>query len=750
MPDRRSTAVAWGTLIFGVALVPRLCNVRGTYRSGEVFFGGFDPWYHMRRIDQVLATGALPAHDAYLNFPTGAPVDWPPGFDLLMAALVRLLSPLLPASVTPGAICAAAVPVIGALTAVATFALAVHLGGRRAGIAAGLIVAAAAANIDYSTVGRVDHNALEPLLLVAVLASAAWAWGAPDRALRQIVLGATLAVVPGFWPGAIVFSLPIAAAGAYAVVGGAGLRPLAIAFGTAAVLGAALALTTPWGRDGRAVYYALSWFQPATFVVCALGIAAAAWLTPWLRAGPPGRWWGGAVAAGAVVAIGLAGTPAGPALGRGFDYLLGFEAQISVVAESRSPLRSGVPFFLRWCTPLVLLAPPALVWSLRREGLRGLPARVAVAFALAEVGLLGLLQVRFVPIAVVPLAVVTGVALDAALGRLHRRPDRAGRMGGGALAGAVLASLLWSMAPFLSWTPDVSPHVIRSMDSLLWLRNVAPPTAGFDEGTPQPEYGVLSSWTLGHHVTYVGRKPNVANPLGQTEPNLAGLRRAAAIQLADDPAEATSRVDASGIRFLLLTPLHDDLESLCRNDGRASTDYLRAPPGGGRQLTPAYFRTFHSRLYLDDGGPVSIEGAPVEPLEGYRLVHESTARAAFLGRPVPHAKIFERVRGAVLQGRCTPGSEVRVSLRVETPGREFPWHRTTIAGPDGAFAVRVPYATDGAGTVAAAGPWTVECDGAESAVGVPEAAVIEGLAVPVPRRSAPPEPPGDAAAPTRD
>jgi asparagine N-glycosylation enzyme membrane subunit Stt3 len=81
----------WGLLgrallIYAVALALRLRNVRGVFLGDRVLFGYDDPYYHLRRIILTLQHfPRVPAFDSYTNFPDGAVITWPPGFDLLVS-----------------------------------------------------------------------------------------------------------------------------------------------------------------------------------------------------------------------------------------------------------------------------------------------------------------------------------------------------------------------------------------------------------------------------------------------------------------------------------------------------------------------------------------------------------------------------------------------------------------------------------------------------------------------------------------
>jgi hypothetical protein len=145
-----------------------------------------------------------------------------------------------------------------------------------------------------------------------------------------------------------------------------------------------------------------------------------------------------------------------------------------------------------------------------------------------------------------------------------------------------------------------------------------------------------------------------------------------------------------------------------------------------------------ARLQRHDGA------GPGRRLRHFRLVTEGPAGGRPLGdlfgfpRPadvVPY-KLFEIVPGAVLEVRGAPGAPVLASVEVRTPtGRRFEYEAQASVADDGVARLRVPYATAASATpTRALGPWRVAVDGAEFAVDVSEADVLEGRSVPVSAR----------------
>lgn len=708
-PPLRCGRIALAGAVVGLAAIAtRLHNLAGIYLDRMTILFGTDSYYHLRRVELALHNGLpVPQFDTYVNFPMGATIDWPPGFDVLMAGSYLAIAPFLPDDVSLAAVLAAVIPVLGALAAVGVLALATRLYGLRAGLWAGLALALMAGPIDYSTVGRVDHHAVEPLCLLVLLGAYEWSARARGGLFRPFAVGAAMGLVPAFWPGAVAFSVPLLLA--WLLDGRKDPRAWrdgGVAFLAAAAFAAVLAVTTPWGREGSLAYYSLSLFQPLLFV----SFAAVLTLVRVL----PARWAvAGAVALGLAV---LALEPSRAALLRGLAYLFTTESQISTVFESRPLFEMDLCYALVWLSPWILALPVVVVFAFW-TGDR--PGRRVVALALVLMGVLGFLQLRFAPLLAVPFCIALGGALDRAVVRLG-----SGLWISAAATLLLLASMWPSAAPSLAFRPVVLPHLARSLDGLLWLRDVPRPTSHYLEPWERPEYGVLSSWIWGHWITAIAHKPNVANPLGQSDANLEGVRNSARVLLATSEEEGAAVAEALGVRFLFLTPLSRGLEGMVLQLGRDFGDYATRNADGTYTIEQGYLDSLHSRLYLPlDEAPASAR---------FRLVYEGRAKHAFLDRDRPYVKIFQLVPGATLAGRCTAG-EVHLELVVHTnTGRDLPFRRGIEPDPDGAFELATPYATEPipSGT-SGRGPVKVACGERVVEVAVPHAAVETGARIPV-------------------
>jgi asparagine N-glycosylation enzyme membrane subunit Stt3 len=712
---RRWPDIVLGAAVFVAAFFPRASTWSGTFRGPLVLLEEVDPYYHLRRIELALANNfSIPGADTYVNHPFGARIDWAPGFDLLFALVYHLLSKMTAAPLTPAAVGAVGVAVLGSVAAAAA-ALLARRWGLWAAVAAGLAVAWSPAAVAYSRVGRLDHHAIEPFWLVALCAAYAWSRARPSHG-RAAALGGVLVLGTFFWPGmafyaaalALAFALENwfmdAPAGAFmdAPAGAFAARDAAIAYVVATALATLLALASPWSGD--VVYYALSWFQPLLFAGIAAGFAVVAWLEQ--RGVEKRRAWalGGAVPLTLGAAALVLGTGS---LGRGLAFLFRSDVVATSLLESRSLVELGPGYALRWLTPVGVLLPAlwvaAAVLSVRR---RTPDPLLAAALALGALAVpLTVLQMRFGP----HCAVVSGLLAGWLITRAYRGVVKA------ALVAAVAATLAWGVRPATLPDSAVHPYLLGGFDALVWLRQSAPATSHFRRPLEPAEYGVAAEWVWGHWITQIGQKPNIANPLGQTPASMQGVREVARLFLAESEAEALAMIERLDIRYLLLSAIPVTLPEMAVHAGRDPARYVVTGADGTRSFRPPFFDTFHSRLYLGGGAD---EAAPVSRV---RLVFESRVRIEFMGTR-PAVRIFEVVRGARLHGTCRSDA---VEVNAQLAASDVVYTVRNTPAEDGAFAVRMPYASE-ATEASIPARIRVRCEDDEVDVVVSERDVLDG------------------------
>lgn len=169
-----------------------------------------------------------------------------------------------------------------------------------------------------------------------------------------------------------------------------------------------------------------------------------------------------------------------------------------------------------------------MAWRSRHT--RGDASLAFVAFYAMGLLAVTLLQRRFFNSSAVPLALLLAWSLVETWRSLGgEQPSRARRAA--ALAAVALAGawLVWPLAdayrgPVANVKHALAGEPVRLPPGLVrqrafrraaaWLRANSPPTSGWLAPGAQPEYGVMASWTHGHLIEFVARRPSIANNFG--------------------------------------------------------------------------------------------------------------------------------------------------------------------------------------------------------------------------------------------
>jgi dolichyl-diphosphooligosaccharide--protein glycosyltransferase len=729
----RAAIAAGLALVCALALALRALGFEAVFPgNGEVLFAVGDGHYHARlAYFSFVHFPAFLTFDPYLNYPEGAAVPVPPLPDLLVAGVARLAGE---GVAVLEHVLAWAAPVYGALTPLAVFCAARTLAPAPVALGAAAIAAALPAAVFVGRVGDADHHALVSLLGALWLALVLAAVGARGRRLGWLAAGIALVRLALLlsWSGCLLY---VAVADGSLLLAAllARRRDLLAAQAASAwasgllVLPVVRALPEPPGGP----WSSLSLSQLQVWAVLAVGVVAAALSV--LEARRPARGALASLARGAGVGLAVAGASwlLFPGLREGLLPGLGFVATAERTGMGTAELQPLAFFGARpgrdpathhWglFAYAIPLAPLAALAASRDARTRA-PAGV-LALWTAALGALALWQVRwgndFAPAASIAFAL-----LLARLAELARRAGAPRRLPAVAVLGlGILAFLpplraLYAPRARASWSilrdgrPLGDPALATPSGSLVrflqGVRRATPETSGWLDAPGFPEYGVLNAPSIGHAVHYVARRASASDGLLETlDPeNFAAGKRFFEVR-----SEAAALAIANRLRARYAITMHYPGKSprsvsarLHRGDG----------VGEGRRLR-------HFRLVTE--GPAG--GRPLGDLFGFPRRPEV----------VPY-KLFEIVPGALLEVPGAPGAEVEATVEVGTPaGRRFPYAARGTVADDGFVRLRVPYATASSTPARALGPWRVRVDGAELAVEVSEADVLEGRTVRVPAR----------------
>jgi len=153
-------------IIFGIALALRVClPYENVFMGDGVRFGGNDPWYHMRLVENLVQH--FPhriAFDPFTLYPYGQNVPFAPFFDLLLGFLIWVIGLGSPTPHTIETVGAYFPAILGALVTVPVYFIGRELFNRNVGLlSAGLIAILPGQFLVRSLLGFTDHHIAEVL-----------------------------------------------------------------------------------------------------------------------------------------------------------------------------------------------------------------------------------------------------------------------------------------------------------------------------------------------------------------------------------------------------------------------------------------------------------------------------------------------------------------------------------------------------------------------------------------------------------
>jgi len=657
-----------------------------------------DPYYHLRRIQHAVRHfPAIIDFDPSVNFPEGARIYWPHGFDLFLASAAHVLAgPAAPAQVER--LCALAIPLLGAMAIIAVWAFGrASIERPGAGVTA-LGMAVLPYPVAYGLLGYVDHHVMEPLFLCA--AGALLLVALAERSWKAAVLGAAAGAVAAFscWfvtDGPAIVALLCAPAvfeGMRGRLPGARVAGAAAVSATALVI-AALSRETSWGRSGEFTYLALSPLQAhLAWAGAGLALGAIAAANGTWRMLPRSL----AAALGFLIALAALATGGAKLLNPlrdAYTFLSRSEGFASTVGESMPLWNKPLPYLALRLSPLGLVTPFVLAWAAIRE--RRKIAGTAALLVLGAFGM-GLVQMRFMVMGSIGIAWAAGW-LTALAWRSASRAVRpfVWRTATLAVMGGCLAlPHVWRPIRVAKMAPDADQFALAGA-----LRQRAPDPRA-DPGVVPP-WGVIAPWELGHLLLYRASVPVVACPFGQAPWHERGLRRASLFDLASSDEAAASMARRLRVRYIVTTDPFSTVVGDARIAGVPAHRYVVRHAGSveGTDATASFRQTAGFRLHLLDGSAAGSRWSGVPGMPSFRLVWESEGlieRNIMLDAPAggmrPSAyKIFEVVKGARVEGRCEPGKPVEIRVGARTNVRAFEWRDETRCSATGRYALRTPH-----------------------------------------------------------
>ncbi|MCK5653833.1 MAG: oligosaccharyl transferase, archaeosortase A system-associated, partial [Dehalococcoidia bacterium] len=153
-------------IIFGIALALRVClPYEDVFTGDSVRFGGNDPWYHMRLVENLVQHFPhLIAFDPFTLYPYGQAVPFAPFFDLLLGFFIWVIALGSPTQHTIETVGAYFPAILGALVTIPVYFIGRELFNRTVGLlSAGLIAILPGQFLLRSLLGFADHHIAEVL-----------------------------------------------------------------------------------------------------------------------------------------------------------------------------------------------------------------------------------------------------------------------------------------------------------------------------------------------------------------------------------------------------------------------------------------------------------------------------------------------------------------------------------------------------------------------------------------------------------
>lgn len=233
---------------------------------------------------------------------------------------------------------------------------------------------------------------------------------------------------------------------------------------------------------------------------------------------------------------------------------------------------------------------------------------------------------------------------------------------------------------------------------------------------PDSAYGVLSTWDVGHIITYYAHRMPTANQfqqgIGRVDEELGiAVPGEASFFIENEEEKAIKMLDELKTKYIITD--YGSAVGYGAFMGKTkwalgdTKGYYLKEESGQLVTTRKYDKSMIVRLHYFDGREwkyKDVEESYVKYLDHFRLVYESKTSVfpSFFeyekndeNNNIRLVKIFEYVKGAKIIGFAPSGTKVKISTKITTnQGRKFTYEKSTIS-QDGKFEFIVPYSTEG-------------------------------------------------------
>ncbi|MFH1352143.1 MAG: STT3 domain-containing protein [bacterium] len=738
-------------LIFALAFAVRtLPTLMPTFASGRAIFHDTDPYYHMRRVVNMLNNKfKMIGFDYYLNYPQGGVSFWPSGYDKLLAGFIWVVNA---GKLTKQSMELTACwfpPLLGAATIFIIFLIGRTLFSDSVGLLAAFLLALQPMHIGYTELGKIDQHSAEPFfaflmyyffirILKSQRSNVKCLTGSPY--FWSVLTGIGIWLAYMMWSGTTLYIIPLFAA-MYLLLFHFSKEDMPryincciITTLTALVLLLYPCLTSWWGKRLLFAHDGLSLFQISLLTGILLFFALHKAVIHLIR---PAK----AKIATVLFTIVF--------LFSGIFIFKIFAPQIfKVITEGLALLaKKGDASYHVWLTtiaeyvPLVFIdgrfiwrrAVYSLSWGIFLIPLGILfmfttqvnkAAAILVTLVTVFLGLLAFQQSRYCYIFGLNVALLSAFAIFVIYDFLKTKKPVVIKLSAGfenwleklksrfpfrkwphfGIDTVFLIFILFMLlkhSQMLSASLFSQPHgpilTFADCETLEWLRDNTPVTSGYDKPVEKPEYGIMNVWDWGHFIEYIAERPAAVNPYGM------GIDKMVNFYLAKTEEEANKVMEENNCRYVLTSDPLPIVESLRQISLKYPDETYKLLQFEGPMLKvpkSEFLQLMGIKLHLHDGAKPFVPDMEVEGLSRYRLVYESPegSEIQYMGGPVNTSKLklFEHIKGAVFRGKTKPETDIEVSLKIQTNiGRQFLYRNVFKAGLDGRYELILPYSTEG-------------------------------------------------------
>jgi asparagine N-glycosylation enzyme membrane subunit Stt3 len=383
---------------------------------------------------------------------------------------------------------------------------------------------------------------------------------------------------------------------------------------------------------------------------------------------------------------------------------------------------------LVWISPVLVILLARQAWK-ERDFTKAAIGVMFVCLLFASVR-----NQRFANMAAAAMAPLVGWTLSGFAGVCVRRLSRGGqtKRAGVVVKGAITILMLVGFEPYVAFNASLraqhSPYIPPAMqEAFQWLKAHTPECPGLWNPTSQPPYRVMAVWDYGWWILDQAQRVPVANNAGE------GAMAAMEFFFGASPAEAEEIATQQNARYVLTAPTTGKASVAFRILRRLPEPVLSeaSEPDNEAIITHSYLSSVHGQLQVYDGSAHTGDGVELAALGHYRLMFEAAEQSDTPIGSQPSVKIFERVPGARVEGKASPGAAITASIDLESgAGRRFMYSDTSTADARGKFTLTLPYPTDASsGDTKPLGKWKLTVAGQERELDVASETMLEGKVI---------------------